>query len=478
MHYLATYPALCIGIPLAAAVLAGFGLRPKRLAVAAAGLVLVVIACCYPQGSLSFPGPTLLPGTQFTLRLDLLGWLLALTAASLWFLAACYSLAYLHGGRRDRPYHVAFLLTLAGAQGTFLAGDLFTLFVAFEVMSLAAYPLVVHESTPAARRAGAKYLYLSVSAGVALFTAVMLTWWQAGSLELGRLELAGPWGKAALSCYLLAFALKAGLVPLHIWLPDAHPVAPSPASALLSGIMIKAGAYGLFRIVFEVVGTETVRALGWQGPLLAMAVASMVLGSVAAFLQADVKRRLAYSSIAQMGYIALGISLLTRAGLAAAIYHATAHAAMKSLLFLAAGVMLWAGERRRVDDWRGVASLSPVAAGAFTVGGLAMIGLPPLNGFVGKWELGLAALETGSPWLAGLLILSGLANAAYYLPLVNLAWFADHAESHGGDHQAYARVPAAMLWPLLVLAAACLGPLLGGNLVLVLARRAAGLLLP
>lgn len=464
---------LAVGLPLAAAAVVGAGASPRAVGTGTTAVVAAVALSCFPgRTPVGVTWPGLLPGTVMSLRVDALSWTLSALAALLWLLAAVYSLGYLHGGARGRRFWVFLLVTLGGAQGAFLAGDVFTLFLCFEVMSLSAYFLVVHDDTPAARRAGTKYLYLSVCGGLALFVAVLLTYTGSGTLQLTRLNHLGPGAQTALYCYLAAFGLKAGLVPFHVWLPDAHPVAPSPASALLSGIMIKAGAYGLFRVVFWLYGPDAVRALGGQVVLFGMAVASMTLGSVAAVLQQEVKRRLAYSSIAQMGYVALGLGLLSPAGLAAAVYHTYAHAGMKSLLFLAGGVMLWTGERRRVSDWRGAGRAAPLAAACFTLGALGMVGIPPLTGFVGKWELGVAATAAGRLWPVALLVASGLANAAYYLPLVNLAYFANDGHAHGEPAQEAARIPTTMALPLVLLALITLSPLWAGPWLLDLVRQA------
>ena len=237
---------------------------------------------------------SLLPNLVVSFRVDILSFSLSILSSFIWMLATIYSLDYMrheHGGNR---YYPVLMVTLAGCIGLFLAGDFFTLFVFFELMSLASYVLVIHEETVEALRSGYKYLIMTIIGGLALFFGIIITFELAGSVSLGAgvlIREPSTLALVAFLAYLVGFGMKAGMFPLHVWLPDAHPVAPSPASALLSGIMLKTGAYGLLRVIFHVYGMQILQETGW---ILILAVVPFhPLGSAVALTQEDLKRRLA-----------------------------------------------------------------------------------------------------------------------------------------------------------------------------------------
>ncbi|MEW6244776.1 MAG: proton-conducting transporter membrane subunit [Bacillota bacterium] len=384
-------------------------------------------------------------------RVDMLSWFFGTLASGVWLLVSVYSLGYMKGGRKLPRYYGTLMLTMAGAVGAFMAAELVPFFLYFELMSIPAYYLVVHDGTDEANRAGTTYLFMTIAGGLALFFAIVGTRYIAGSLEIGTRYLIHTPSRLAFSVFLgflLAFFTKGGIFPMHIWLARAHPVAPSPASALLSGIMIKMGAYGLIRTCYHMFSPDVLRLTGWFYLVLAAGVVSTLLGSFAALVQEDIKRRLAYSSIAQMGYVALGVGMLAPLGLRGAVFHVFAHAVMKSLLFLSAGAVIHETGKRRIAEWAGVGKTMPLTLSAFTVGALTMVGFPPLAGFLSKYYLGLGAAYEGMWEFVVLLILSSLLNAAYYLPIVNLAFF-KRGEITGHD-------PGwSMLVPVLVLAVLC-----------------------
>lgn len=381
-----------------------------------------------------------LPGLEVSLRLDVLSYSLALLSAFVWFLVTVYSLDYMAREHAKSRYYPVLIFTLGSCQGIFMAGDFFTLFIFFELMSLISYILVIHEETPDALRAGYKYLIMTIIGGLALFFGVIITFEIAGSVSLDVMPLINeysPMAFFAFIAFLIGFGMKAGVFPLHVWLPDAHPVAPSPASALLSGIMLKTGAYGLLRVIFHVFGVDAVKEAGWDNIMGVLAIITILLGSAVALTQEDIKRRLAYSSIGQMGYIVLGMAILNEKALVGDVFHIFSHAFMKSALFLAAGAVIWKTGKRKISEMEGIGRQMPVTMGCFSIAALAMIGIPPLNGFLSKWTLGLGALEEGYPWYVVVLLVSSLLNALYYLPIIIPAFFGgEHDEEHaGGEHE-------------------------------------------
>ncbi len=416
-------PALVGIVPAAGAVLAyGAGRRSGRLrnaavfTTAAAAFAL----CCWlnsivrRQGAAAYRISWAL-GEGLTFHVDAFGAQLALLVALVWLLVTAFSFRYVAHEHAPNRFYLMYLLTFSGCLGVFLAGDLFTLYLFFELMTFAAYPLVVHEESPEALEAGGFYLYLSVAGGLLILLGAFLlrhvlgtTAWMPAA---DRLQEAGvnPYLLFALLC--AGFGVKAGMLPLHVWLPRAHPVAPSPASALLSGLMIKAGAYGIARsalvllqsgdAVGQAVQTAYTAAVGHGvGTFLLWAgAATMLGGAIMAILAPEFKKVLAYSSVSQMGYIIFGLGgaafLGSQGGVAfgAAWLHMINHALFKSTLFLVAGAVMQHTGKRRLSDLGGLARQLPLVFVAFLVAAGGLTGLPGFNGYVSKTLLHHAILE-------------------------------------------------------------------------------------
>ncbi len=379
----------------------------------------------------------ILPDLEISIHLDILSFSLAALSSFVWLLCAIYSIDYMAKEHACSRYYPVLIFTLGACQGIFFAGDLFSLFVFFELMSIIAYILIIHEQTEEALKAGYKYLVMTIIGGLALFFGVIIIFEIGGTVSLGVgviVSESSMLGLVAFICFLIGFGMKAGMFPLHVWLPDAHPVAPSPASALLSGIMLKTGAYGLFRVFFHVFSVDLLRSSGWNVILAVLAVITILLGSAVALTQSDIKRRLAYSSISQLGYILLGLSILNFNAITGATFHIFSHAFMKSTLFLAAGAIIWKTGIRNVNEMKGLGRLMPVTMGCFSLAALAMIGIPPLNGFLSKWTLALGALDAGLPGYVLVLLISSLLNALYYLPIIIPAFF-EHPEGEENSHE-------------------------------------------
>lgn len=353
-------------------------------------------------------------------KADRLGGLFNFLSSFIWFLASLFSLSYMAYEKHKRRYYTFYLLTLGGCLGVFLTGDFFSLFFFFEIMSLASYLLVIHTQTKEALKAGKLYLFISIFGGLCLLFAVMLLYGFTGSsLMTPMLENLIKLPLSALMAFLFitGFGIKAGMVPLHIWLPKAHPVAPSPASALLSGVMIKTGAYGIFRVI-NVLYTpaELSSAALWQQThlfgfaIIWLGILTMLVAAFLALFQTNAKRTLAYSSVSQMGYILMGVGAGAYLGTGGAMatggfaLHVLNHAFFKAGLFMMVGVIyLRTGEldiRKLGGLWRDF----PVTAMAFLVAALGIAGVPGLNGYTGKVLLHHAILEAaalgGLPGLA------------------------------------------------------------------------------
>ncbi len=413
----------------------------NTLSIITSAIVFVLTLLLYPfvidGGEIQFTLFEVLPNLEISLRLDILSFCLAVLASFIWFLCTVYSLDYMAKEHACGRYYPVLIFTLGSCQGIFFAGDLFSLFVFFELMSLIAYILVIHEETEEALKAGYKYLVMTIIGGLALFFGMIIIFELGGTVSLGVgviIEESSALAFLAFICFLIGFGMKAGMFPLHVWLPDAHPVAPSPASALLSGIMLKTGAYGLIRVIFHVFSPELMKSSGWDLVLSVLAVITILLGSAVALTQTDIKRRLAYSSISQLGYVLLGLSILNSNAVIGAVFHIFSHAFMKSVLFLAAGAIIWNTGKRQIADLKGIGREMPVTMGCFSVAALAMIGIPPLNGFLSKWTLALGALDANMAIYVLVLLISSLLNALYYLPIIIPAFF-ELPDGNNHDHQ-------------------------------------------
>ncbi|HSW67991.1 MAG TPA: monovalent cation/H+ antiporter subunit D family protein [Bacteroidales bacterium] len=397
----------------------------------------------------------IMPRLEISIRLDLLSFGLTVLASFVWFLCTLYSIDYMAGDHASGRYYTVLLFTLGSCLGIFLAGDFFTMFIFFELMSLIAYVLVVHEETEQALKAGFKYLVMVIIGGLALFFGIVIIFELVGTEALGvgvLIEEGSVLAVLVFVSFLIGFGMKAGMFPLHIWLPDAHPVAPSPASALLSGVMLKTGAYGLFRVIFHVFSNELIFASHWNTVLGVLAVITIFLGSAVALTQDDIKRRLAYSSIGQMGYILLGLSIMNENAVTGAIFHMYTHAFMKSALFLAAGAVIWKTGIRNVSDMGGIGRRMPITMVCFSIAALALIGIPPLSGFVSKWVLVLGSLDAHITIYALVLLVSSMLNALYYLPIIVPAFFKETSQDSNDTPFDIQEVPPRMLAPIIILA--------------------------
>lgn len=423
------------------------------------------------------PHPRLLFTYRFTpivslaFVMDAVGLLFVLVASCLWVFTIIYSRGYMAHEERLRTYLAFLILSLGVTNGVALAGNLVTLFFFYEVLTLATFPLVIHRHTPEAMRAGIVYLAYNLIGATLVLLAIAVLAGRVHKVDFiyGGIIPPGLFTRRELTrlaiLFIAGFGVKAAMIPLHHWLPRAM-VAPTPVSALLHAVaVVNAGVFGLLRAWAYVLGSDTLRIADLTPLLRWPAVWTIILGSIWAFRQDDLKRRLAYSTISQLAYMGLGASFLTPGGWTAAVLHFFNHALLKITLFFCAGNLAVGSGKTRVSELGGIGFRQPWTLAAFTVAALGMIGLPPVNGFLSKWYLGLGALEAGHPELVGVVLLSALLNAGYFLPIVFSAFRRQPAPA---ALPAYGEPPLTMLLPTLVLAVGCLLAFLWPHLPLVL----------
>ena len=379
---------------------------------------------------------TMLPGLEFKLQADPLAILFIALSAILWLITTVYSVGYLERGPHRARFFGFFSLCVAATVGIAMAGNLFTFLIFYELLTLATYPLVIHRGSAEALRAGRIYLIYTLVGGLVLLLGTLGLWVLAGTTDFvpgGVLgAVANDQRLAAQLLFVVlvgALGVKAALVPFHAWLPIAM-VAPAPVSALLHAVaVVKAGAFGIMRVVYEVFGIETAQVLGLTAPLAALAAVTILYGSLRAITQDDIKKRLAYSTVSQVSYITLGVALASPIAAVGALAHLIHQGLMKITMFMAAGNLAEALGVKKVSAMDGVGRAMPGTMLAFSLAALAMIGLPPLAGFVSKWYLAQGGLDAGAAWVIALLLGSSLLNAVYFLPMLHRAWFRDGSDT-------------------------------------------------
>ncbi len=395
-----------------------------------------------------------LPGVAFGFRVDALGLFFALVSSTLWVLTTIYALAYMRGSHSLSRFFGYFALCISTTVGIAFAENLFTLFVFYELLTVCTFPLIMHNEDLAARRAGRKYLVYTLSGGGLILAGMVMVYASAGTLSLAQAGIldasAGRATLLAIFVLLIAgFGVKAALMPLHAWLPAAM-VAPTPVSALLHAVaVVKAGVFGIVRVIYDVFGADLLGQLGYTDWLAVLAGAVIIIASVKALRQNRIKARLAWSTISQLSYIVLAASMLTPLGALAAIIHIANQAFSKITMFFVAGVIERGTGRTRVDELAGVGRELPWTMAAFTLASMSFIGVPLTAGFVTKWYLSLGALQAGREVFVGVMVVSGLLNAAYWLPMVYQAFF----KPVPSDRKAAVAVSPMMIGPVLICAA-------------------------
>jgi len=396
------------------------------------------------------------------LQVDGLSIVMALIGFLLWLAVSIYSINYIKINLVS--YYSLLLIVLGAVQGSVFAKDLISFYVFLEITAVATYFLIIHKRNIEALQAGYKYILMTLIGAFLILFSIILVYVDTGSYEVIMVTKSG--GIIAPVLFLLGCFVKAGAAPLHIWLPDAHPAAPSPVSAFLSGMMIKIGAYGIIRFIFPILNFDLPATnFGELLSLLIMSigVASMLIGVLLALLQTDVKRLLAYHSISQMGYILLGIGLGTKLGLAGGLYHLANHTMFKGLLFLCMGAVIYSTGTRELDNLGGLWKRMPITTSTCIVAALAISGIPPFNGFASKKVLAEAAANYNYVLKFVMMITAALTFASF-LKLISYTFFGELKK----QLITVKEVPLLMQLPMIVLAILCV--FLGINAQFVLDR--------
>lgn len=370
-------------------------------------------------------------GISLQLRVDTAGMLFAALASGLWIVTSFYSIGYMRGHHETHQtgYFAAFAVCLSATMGIAFAANLLTFFVFYEMLTIATYPLVIHARNDEAIKSGRKYLAYTLIAGQLFLIGIVWTYLLVGNGDFvagGFLSLEDGSVAALQTIFVLMIigtAVKAGVMPLHGWLPAAM-VAPTPVSALLHAVaVVKAGAFGILRVAGYVFGPEVLGQIGTANVLAWIAAFTIIVSSLIAMRQDNLKRRLAFSTVGQLSYVVLGISLLSPLGFLGGMFHIIAHAFMKITLFFCAGAINVTTHKTEISDMKGLGKRMPITMMAFTIASFGIAGFPFIVGFISKWNLALGALQADKGLYIAVLIGSAMLSTAYLVPVGYMAFF-------------------------------------------------------
>lgn len=362
-------------------------------------------------------------------RLDQVGRVFVSIVTIVWLLAGFFSFEYMNHEEKERRYFGFYLLVYGILVALDFSGNLITFYIFYELMTLTSMPLVLHSGTKESIMAALKYMFYSFAGAYMVLYGIYflnrytnsLSFTAGGTLDTVLTAGNEPFLLVVAFLMIVGFGVKAGMFPLHAWLPTAHPVAPAPASAALSGIIVKAGVLGIIRVIFFLFGADFIRGSWVQSVWLGFTLLTVFMGSMLAYREKIFKKRLAYSTVSQISYILFGIALLNPTALTGAFLHTICHAFIKCGLFLTAGAIIYKTGKIEVDELRGIGKQMPITIWCYTFLSLALIGIPPTGGFVSKWYLAVGSLQSGISvfaWLGPVILLaSALLTAGYLLPV-------------------------------------------------------------
>ncbi len=438
-----------LGVPLIGALLilltrANPNLR-ETVTLVTATVTFVLVATLYPLvsggASPSFVVGEMMPGLVIGFTLEPLGMLFSLIASFLWIITSLYAIGYMRGHheKNQTRFYFFFAVAIFATLGIAFAGNMLTLFIFYEFLTLSTFPLVTHAGTEKAKHAGRVYLGILIGTSIGfMLVAIAWTWNATGTLDFkagGILEGKVTESAAGILLLLYIFGIgKAALMPFHRWLPAAM-VAPTPVSALLHAVaVVKAGVFTVIKVVVYIFGVDFLANGVTTDWLLYLSGFTIIAASVIALRQDNLKRRLAYSTISQLSYVVMATAILAPMSIIGAVMHIAAHAFGKITLFFCAGSILVASHKTEVSQLDGIGRRMPWTMAAFAVGALSMIGIPPVAGFISKWYILSGAFDSGQMLAVGVIVLSTLLNAGYFLPIIYRAFFknpVDDGEMHG-----------------------------------------------
>ena len=430
------------------------------------GVLSLAVICNLGQDD-SFTLWSMTEELAITFRVDGMSKVFAVLTTFVWVTVGFYAFGYMKHEEEEEKFYRYYLIVYGVLLGLDFSANLISMYLFYEMMTLSSLPLVLHSRTKEAVMAGLKYLFYSIAGAFLSLLAIFFFYQYGTTMEFtagGVLDMAKVAGNEqvlllVIFLAIVGFGCKAGMFPLHAWLPTAHPVAPSPASAVLSGIITKAGVLAIIRVVFYIVGADFIRGTWVQYAWIGLSLFTVFMGSMLAYLEPLLKKRLAYSSVSQVSYVLFGLSVLHPVGALGALLHVVFHSLIKNTLFLTAGSIIEQTGCKRVDELTGIGKKMPGTIWCLTLAGLALVGVPPLSGFVSKWYLASGALQAEIGFLGWLgpvvLLISALLTAGYLFPITMRGFLPGNSEVR------YERceVPKIMLVPtiLLTLGAVLLG---------------------
>ncbi|MBT3668155.1 MAG: monovalent cation/H+ antiporter subunit D family protein [Opitutae bacterium] len=428
-----------------------------------ASVVLSMVPLLLSGGIIEFKIWQMFTHVPLMLRVDGFGLLFACVASLLWIATTVYAIGYMRGlhEHAQTRFYSFFAISLSATIGVAFSANLLTIYFFYEMLSVSTFPLVTHMQDKEARTGGRTYL------GYLLFTSLCLllpalswcyVWLDGGTVTMDFLADTGKVGAFSQTTQIILLILftfgfaKAGIMPLHSWLPGAM-VAPTPVSALLHAVaVVKVGVFCVIRVYSDIFGVQVLQELDGEDWMIGIACATILISSLIALSQDNLKRRLAFSTIGQLGYVVLGATLATEQGIGGSVLHIAMHACGKITLFFCAGAIFVASGKKYVSELRGLGRKMPITMGAFMIGSLSVIGLPPLGGFVSKWYLVLGALDRDMLWVVVILLISSLLNVFYLLPVAVTAFFrTPETDSESGIEEA----PWPCVLPLTLTAMGC-----------------------
>ncbi len=436
-------------------IFAGVCLFIKRENAGRRNLLITVGVCLTLTGLLVVSALFTAYGVDFTLfhltrslpicfKIDAVSVVFAAMTMIIFLCAGFFSFEYMKHETKEKRYYGYYLIVFGVLNGLCFAGNLITFYLFFEILTLSSMPLVLHNGSREAIMAGLKYLFYSLCGAYAALFGLYFIYHYGDSLTftaggvLNSASAAGHTGLLLIAAFvmILGFSVKAGMFPMHAWLPTAHPVAPAPASAVLSAVIVKAGILAVVRLVYYIFGASFLRGTWVQTAWLTLALITVFMGSMLAYREKVLKKRLAYSTVSQLSYILFGLALMDADSVTGSLLHVLAHGFIKSTLFLCAGAIIYTTGKTRVDELRGIGKEMPLTMWCYTIVSLGLIGIPPTGGFISKWYLASGSLKSAIPvfsWLGPVILLvSALLTAGYLLPLTIQGFFpgADYDYGH------------------------------------------------